>query len=254
MENNTMMLRFLLTICLILSKVTAFADEPTETDFIRIKQNEYFVSGEGRSVDKNSSYASAMQNLLLVINEERVYGGLDELRVPDVQPHVIEMLRSGSDGYHTLLYVSYDLAMELSSSQTDMASQGHVQPANPPAPPANPPTPPVPPTTQSQNYTPANNYNEMPDEVMEALRIQNSWIELQGIMSEFKKQGKISTTGATRSFSEVPDDAYMILLDDIAEVIAILSPRQSTNRKDYRKNRPDNESNHLNCKTIVWYK
>ena len=94
-----MMLRFLLTICLILSKVTAFADEPTEMDFIRIKQNEYFVSGEGRSVDKNSSYASAMQNLLLVINEERVYGGLDELRVPDVQPHVIEMLRSGSDGY-----------------------------------------------------------------------------------------------------------------------------------------------------------
>lgn len=273
---NRNLLTFLLVLLLTFPCV-AQSPEEIERQMDEIKMNESYIYGEDYSDDKDMAYQNALVELLSSINELRGEKGKEYLTVGDIQTIVKELRYTKGTRNVAFLYLPLDRAMALSAKQKiDVAGAGtaprrsdsavaqtsgrqQAQTAKP----APKPTP-APAQTQSDNASSkpaatstlsgAKSFAPADKSVLETLCGQDNWVEIKGFLSSFKKEGKIRETGRCLSSSEVPDDAYSILMDEMGGILAIMSPKNLPNRLNHKTNQTDNENNHANCKFIVWYK
>lgn len=273
---NRNLLTFLLVLLLSFPCV-AQSPEEIERQMDEIKMNESYIYGEDYSDDKDMAYQNALVELLSSINELRGEKGKEYLTVGDIQTIVKELRYTKGTRNVAFLYLPLDRAMTLSAKQKiDVAGAGtaprrsdsavaqasgrqQAQTAKPAPKPS-----PAPAQTQSDNasskpaaaptQSASKSFAPADKSVLETLCGQDNWVEIKGFLSSFKKEGKIRETGRCLSPSEVPDDAYSILMDDMGGILAIMSPKNSPDRMNHKTNQTDNENNHANCKFIVWYK
>lgn len=255
----------LLTLILLILpvKLSAQTPEETEAQMDEIKLNESMIYGEDFNDDKDMAYGNALSELLITANELRAEKGSSLLNASDLQPVVKELRYSKGGRYVVMVYLPVAQMYALTSkSHSDVVSGGNsdrisqknsLEPSRPAAESERKHVF-VPEKSVSQPATTASSIYNGTDDILDILCEQDNWIEIKGFLSAFKKEGKISLTGAVTSASEVPEDAFSILIDDMGGILSILSPKNSASRIDHRTNQPDNESNHSNCKFIVWYK
>lgn len=257
--NRIRVLIFLLT-CL--SAIFGFAQtsEEIETKMNEIKLNESYIYGEDFSDNKDIAFQSALTELTMYANELRVEKGKDTINLSDLLT-VVKELRYQRDNRHTVLvYLPLSQMLGIiSKSHSDIISQNASSQSSQ----SN--SLPQQKIEQEQKFTfipnrqpevtsPTPTQVPLPDDIMQTLCSQDNWVEIKGFLTTYRRKGKISSIGNVSSYAEVPEDAYAILMDDMGGILSILSPRNSGNRINYRTNQADNESNHRNCKFIVWYK
>ncbi len=275
--------KFLSLLLALLSTFPCFAQSPEEIErqMDEIKMDESYIYGEDYSDDKDMAYQNALVELLSSINELRGEKGKEYLTVGDIQTIVKELRYTKGTRNVAFLYLPLDRAMTLSAKQKiDVAGAGtssrrsgnaaaqtsgrqQAEPAKPAPNPASTVKPkPTPAQADNASSKPAatstlsgaKSFAPADKSVLETLCGQDNWVEIKGFLSSFKKEGKIRETGRCLSPSEVPDDAYSILMDEMGGILAIMSPKNLPNRLNHKTNQTDNENNHANCKFIVWYK
>ncbi len=218
----------------------AATPEETEAQMDKIKLDETMIYGEDFNDNKEVAYQNALNELLLTANELRMASNASELAAADLNGVAKELSYRKGTRNVVMLYMPRTQALKLKHGNT--AAPKPPQPAQKPTPQPSTPTP-----APAVATPPA-------DEIIDAICSQDNWMEIKGFLSDFKRQGKITDSGSTKTSSEVPQDAYAILFDELGGILAILSPKNSGQRIDYRTNRLDTESNHSNCKFILWYK
>lgn len=100
---------------------------------------------------------------------------------------------------------------------------------------------------------PSNTSSFSPGEVEGFLLTQDNFTEIKSFLSEMKRSGKITETGAADSLSDLPHDASLILIDELGGILAYLSPANEQGRINYKTHKSDSENNY-NSKFIVWYR
>lgn len=251
--------------------VMAYADTPEESErkMDEIKLDATYVYGESFNSNADIAYDNSLTDLIIYCNEIRVEKGLDQLKSSDLQP-VAKEIKSFQNGQYTVfLYLSVDDMMKMQSKsrasivgnnsqsqsqphpQTQLQSQQNNSETSLVSHPQNSNLTFVPNKPNNQQTT---NVPALPSDILEALTIQNTWTELKPMIIHYKDLGKISATGSTQQWDAVPDDAYAILFDADAGVLAFLSPKNDIERLNYKTNSIDNIANYSNCKFIVWYK
>lgn len=236
-----------------------FAQSPEEIEkkMDELKMDEAFIYGEDYNDNKDMAYQNALTELLSSINEMRAEKGKDYITVSDIQPILKELRYTKSTRNVSFLYIPINQALSLASRQkiavvpTEANSSRNnnaiVQNQR---------------TEDNSKFTfvpntPQLNHNDISTSdkgILETLCSQDNWVEIKGFLTSFKNEGKIKETGNCLSYAEVPDDAYSILMDEMGGILSIMSPKNSPNRINHKTNQTDNESNHTNCKFIVWYK
>lgn len=239
-----------------------FAQTPEEIEskMDEIRADENCVYGESSGDDKDIAFQNALNDLTLSANEMRAVKGKDVITSSDMLT-VVKELRYKKGSRHTVLvYLPMNQMLGITStSHSDVVAQ------NVPSQPSQSSVPPQQKIEQEQKSTfvpnrqpetthPANIQTPLPDDVMQTLCTQDNWIEIKGFLTTYKGEGRISSIGNVLSYADVPDDAFAILMDDMGGILSILSPKNSETRINYRTNQIDNETNHNNCKFIVWYK
>lgn len=245
----------------------AFADSPEETEQLmnEIKMNENILYGEDFNENKALASNNAIYELLEYANELRIEKGVDMLLASDIQTIAKELSYCKGNKHFVLVYLAIDEMYSLPKRKTTTAmqkkgvSQTHQATEQPSKP------------TVSYDYSSQKTIalikaettsstllstkgTQEQDEILDILCSQDNWTEIKGFLTDFKSKGKIKETGFSQSASEVPEDAYSILIDEMYGILSILSPKTSTNRINYRTNQPDSEKNYSNCKVIVWYR
>lgn len=257
--NKISMLIFLQT-CLSITFGFAQTPEEIKTKMNEIKLNESYVCGEDFSDNKDIAFQNALTELTTFANELRAEKGKEAIHSSDLLT-VVKELRYQKGNRHTILvYLPLSQMLGITSKpHADVISQ------NVPTQPGLPENQPEQQMEQEQKFTFVPNrqpeaahstptQTPPPDDIMQSLCSQHNWIEIKGLLTTYKSERRISTVGSTLSYGEVPEDAYAILMDDMGGILSILSPKNSGNQINYRTNQTDNESNHCNCKFIVWYK
>lgn len=239
-----------------------FAQTPEEIEskMDEIRADENCVYGESSGDDKDIAFQNALNDLTLSANEMRAVKGKDVITSSDMLT-VVKELRYQKGSRHTVLvYLPMSQMLGITSkSLSDVVAQSV------PSQPSQSSVPSQHKIEQEQKFTfvtngqaetthPANIQTQLPDDIMQTLCSQDNWMEIKGFLTTYKGEGRISSVGNVLSFAEVPDDAYAILMDDMGGILSILSPKNSENRINYRTNQTDSETNHSNCKFIVWYK
>lgn len=258
MTDNRMKFGFILALSFIVIPSFAQSPEEIEAKMDEIKLNEKYIYGEDYNNNKDIAYDNALWELLSSANEIRAEKGLEMLKAPDLQP-VIEELRYSKDQRFTVfVYIPLSLMLNMNSKshldvvphndhirKNDSSSSAQVQDK-----------PEVKNPTPASDHTPVQSpeTTPLPNDILMTLSVQDNWIEIRGFLSQYKRDGKIKETGNTQNFEEVPNDAYSILIDEMGGILSILSPKNSPHRINYKTNKQDNETNHPNCKFIVWYK
>ena len=202
-----------------------------EEEMNRIKLDMKYVFDEGTSDSKDDAYGIALADFVSVANEYRENKGKAPIAAGSIQPMLRELVSTGDSRIQILLYMEYDKMMQL-KGRDDSPKYTVGQPA--------------------QQQTAAG--TGLSKDMTLALCAQDNWMEVKGFLTDYKRGGFISATGAVTSASQVPDDAYAILIDGMGGILSILTPRNSGNRIDLRTNQSDNETNHSDCKFIIWYK
>lgn len=243
--------------------VFGYAQTPEEVELKmdEIKLDESYVYGEDFNDDKDIAFQNALTELTAYANELRADKGKDFLNSSDLLTVVKELRYKRGDRYNVLLYLPLTQMFAITSkSHSDIVSQNMPSESSP----ANvSPQQTVEPERQltfvpnrQSETTPqaAAIQTPMPDDIMQTLCGQDNWMEIKGFIKAYKDEGRISAVGNVLSYAEVPDDAYAILMDDMGGILSILSPKNSAKCINYRTNQTDSETNHSNCKFIVWYK
>ena len=251
---------FLILSMIISSSLSIFAQSPEEIEekMNDIKMKTDVIFGEGFDTDKNMAYDNALSELVLSSNEIRDENGLKPLKATDLQPVVEELSYTQGQRHFIMVYLSKSQMLSLTpKNHSDIIEQEAPLYA---APGGN--------GGSSDSYQPEEYYSPspapqntaviqqppLPDDILQSLCAQDNWTEIKWLLSNYKKQGKISETGRCTSASDVPADAFSILIDEMYGVLSILSPKNLPNRINYRTNQADSESNYSNCKVIVWYR
>lgn len=236
-----------------------FAQSPEEIEqkMDEIKMDEAFIYGEDYNDNKDMAYQNALTELLSSVNEMRGEKGKDYISVSDIQPILKELRYTKSTRNVSFLYIPINQALSLTPKQKiDVASTEPNSIHNNNAIVKNQRTEDNSKFTFVPN-TPQSNHNDISTSdkgILETLCSQDNWVEIKGFLILFKNEGKIKETGNCLSYSEVPDDAYSILMDEMGGILSIMSPKNSPNRINHKTNQNDNENNYTNCKFIVWYK
>ena len=229
-----------------------------ESKMDEIKLDESFIYGEDYNENKDIAYQNALLELLYSINELRDERNSELISASDLQPIIKELRYTKGTKNLSFLYLPLAQALSLTpkakldntSNNENIANRSsqNIEPKKQEEKPQltfvpNKPTAPVP-TTITQTHK----------DILEVLCGQDNWVEIKGFLSKFKKEGKIRETGNCLSYSEVPNDAYSILIDEMGGILSVMSPKNSPNKVNHKTNQTDNENNHANCKFIVWYK
>lgn len=234
--------------------------EEIESKMDEIRADGNCVYGESSGDDKDIAFQNALNDLTLSANEMRAVKGKDVITSSDMLT-VVKELRYQKGSRHTVLvYLPMSQMLGITSkSHSDIVAQGV---------PSQPSQSSVPlqqkieqeqkftfvPNRQPETTQPAPIQTQLPDDIMQTLCSQDNWVEIKGFLTSYKGEGKITSVGNVLSYAEVPEDAFAILMDEMGGILSILSPKNSANRINYRTNQADNETNHSNCKFIVWYK
>ncbi|MGM9799919.1 MAG: hypothetical protein ACI30M_04470 [Muribaculaceae bacterium] len=236
-------------------------EEATKAKMNEIKLSEDYLYGEDFSDDKNIAFDNALSQLQRYANELRQEKGLNSLKVSDIQPQVSELHYLKGDRYTVLVYISAEKMFAIHGRTEAILNQNSAQPS--PDPVQTPVTSAQPSPAINNSQPVANNSTTLQqsqsiahtdDDMLDIISAQDTWIELKGFLTNFKKLGKIKETGTCINPSDVPADAFSILIDELYGVLAVLSPKNSANRINHKTNQTDSESNYPNCKVIVWYK
>lgn len=231
-----------------------------ESKMDEIKLDANYVYGEDFNDDKDIAFQNALTELTTYANELRAEKGKGVLNSSDLLTVVKELKYQRGNRYTVLVYLPLSQMLGITSkSHSDIVAQSV------PSQPSQSSVPSQQKIEQGQKYTfvpnrqpetthPANIQTLLPDDIMQTLCSQDNWMEIKGFLTAYKGEGRISSVGNVLSYAEVPDDAYAILMDDLGGILSILSPKNSENRINYRTNQTDSETNHRNCKFIVWYK
>ena len=94
----------------------------------------------------------------------------------------------------------------------------------------------------------------LPNDILNTLCNQDNWTEVKGFLSAYKTEGRLKETGSCTKISDIPMDAYRILIDEQYGILAILAPKNLNDRINIKTNKLDKESNYSNCAVIVWFK
>lgn len=250
-----------LSVFLMAGNLYAATPDEVEARMDRIKLDDRFIYAENFSDDMETAYKNALSELLTSVNELRGENGgrpLDEASAEALRKSLKEAVKDlryskGSRntvflylplswiritdsgvGIEVVVPAGNNMTAQTAPAQTVSAgSSGRTEPAKPV-------------TSAPVSAPPA-------DEVLQALCAQDSWVEIKGLLIDYKNRKKI-TTGTVKTASEVPEDAYSILLDNRGNILAILSPKASGTRINYKTNLTDDESNHKDCIAIIWYR
>ncbi|MDE5848684.1 MAG: hypothetical protein K2H38_00900 [Muribaculaceae bacterium] len=241
MIRNNILILLTLILASLPGRMSADSPEDIEAQMDRVKLDETMIYGEDFSDNKDLAYDNALAELLVTANELRAEEDLQPLEASELKPAAKELRYTKGTRHVVLLYMPKVQMMKIHPKM-------HADTPTPTPPKKDPPAAPTTPAPSPSAVTPA------ADEIIEILCGQDNWIEIKGFITRYKQEGKIKATGAVDSASEPPADAYSILIDEFGGILAILSPMNGGQRIDYRTNRPDNESNHSNCKFIFWYK
>ncbi len=208
--------------------------EEIEQQMNEIKLNEDMVYGEGFKDNKDDARSLAMSDLLMTVNQLREGQGMSPVEESSLAPLVKELSYSNGSRFAVLVY------MPLSKAY------------NSPVPTS--PTVPTVPTTPTAPTAPTTPAAQVDEDIIDVLCGQDNWAEIKGFLADYKRLKKIKETGVAQSPAAVPDDAVSILVDEMYGILAILSPKKSNPRINYRTNNNDSETNYSNCKVIVWYR
>lgn len=222
------------------------AQTPTETETLmdEIKLDERYICAEASDDNRDIAYGNALAELTAYANEIRESNNTEALKSGSLIAIAEELHYCRGTRHTVLLYVPLEKALSI----TARSHAETVQQMTPQQPAAAEPTPaPV-------SQQPAAAAKILPDDVTRQLSGQDTWIEIKGMLTEMKQTGRITETGAVKPGDSIPDDAHAILIDGMGGIISILSPRQDGARTDSRTGRTDSESNHTECKFIVWYR
>lgn len=252
----------------IFSLTTAFAQSAHEiqTRMDEVKLDESLVYGEDLNDDRDMAFQNALIELTTYSNELRMERGLGVITTSDLLTAIKELKYQTGSRHTVLVYLPMDQMLDIVSKspaevvstdttselRQDTPSQGtqngsHEERAYF-----------VPDRQQGasnvSNNNASNNQTPLPDDITQTLCGQDNWLEIKGFLTAYKRDGRIRSVGNVLTYAEVPEDAYAILMDDMGGILSILSPKNSKTRINYRTNQVDNESNHSDCKFIVWYK
>lgn len=222
-----------------------------------IKLDENFVYGESYDDNAALAYDNALSDLLVTANELRAAQGKDLLAKGSLQVRVKELTYTLGQRNTVFLYIPVDEMLALADKPlggvVQQASQQQpVQQQQQPAQQSQQPAQP-----QGNHYVPSTPQStvtaqQLPDDVTRTICGQDNWVEIKSFLSEYKRSGKISQTGATKALAEAPADAYAILMDGMGGIISILAPVANGQRAELKANGKTSDNNE--CKFIVWYK
>ena len=239
--------------------LSSYAQSPDEIEIKmdEIKLDESFIYGEDYNDNKDIAYQNALTELVSSINELRSVKNAALLGSSDLQPLVKELRYTKGSKNLCFLYMPLYQALSLtpkSKSENAVIAGEHLLRDDSKVESEK--------QKENQQFTFVPNKpsmaTPMPDtqihkDILEILCGQDNWVEIKGFLADYKQQGKIQVGNCT-SFDDVPSDAFAILMDDMAGILSIISPKNAANRVNHKTNQPDNENNHANCKFIVWYK
>lgn len=239
-----------------------FAQTPEEIESMmnEIKLDENFVYGCDFNQDKDIAFQNALTGLTMTANELRTNKGKNVINPSDLLTMVKELKYKKGNRYTVLLYLPINRIFDIiSKSHSDILSQNKPSQSS------------LPENTSLRDPEEEQKVKSVPDrqpdmthsirpqtpvsaDIIQTLCSQDNWIEIKGLLTAYKSEGKISTVGNVLSYAEVPEDAYAILMDDMGGILSILSPKNRGSQINYRTNQADNETKHSNCKFIFWYK
>ena len=246
---------YILFICLI-TVPFALNGQPNSNvidEMNNVKLNESFIFGEGFHVRKDVAQECAISEILSYAIELRFDNGNNEkLQPSDIQPIVKQLIHFDGNQYNVFLYVDREQILSMSGHIESPKISSNADPRSEPKELV------VSDKTQNSQMSKGTSledrFKPLPNDVLYTLCNQDNWTEIKGFLSTYKNQGKIRETGFCTNLSEIPVDAYRILIDDKYGILAILAPKDSDNRININTNQIDKESNYSNCAVIVWLK
>lgn len=258
MKSNIYLWIFIFIISITWIPCRAQSPDEIERMMDEIKLDESFIYGEDYNENKDLAYQNAISELLTSINELRGENNSVLISISDLQPIIKELRYTKGTKNLSFLYLPLTQALSLKPKAKLEIVSNNENPAHRP----------------SQNietkkeeekpqftFVPDKPNDQVPaiatqtdTDILETLCGQDNWVEIKGFLTSFKDEGRIKETGNCLSYSEVPNDAFSILMDEMGGILSILSPKKSSNRINHKTNQTDNENNHANCKFIVWYK
>ena len=255
---------------------------------LEIKLDEDFIFGEGTGDDKELAYGDALDDLLSFANELKNMNSQEELKITDLITNVETIVYEEGSRYEVMVYIPFKIVIDTtrqSSSakeelktkkeetnnkkeeivnkkeETDKKDGIPVMEAEPDLPASEGETA----TETKTNDVPEekkvqvvkaqeiDNLPEFHGEVEDYLITQENFSEIKSYLSEMKRLGKIKETGALESVSTMPEDASLIVIDELGGLLSILSPVTDGVRFNYKTKKSDSEKNY-NSKYIVWYR
>lgn len=259
MKRNNITLLVALFFSLLPVSMVAQAPDEIEAQMNEVKLDERYIYGEAFDENKDIAFNNALADLVSNANEIRESKGKSVLQVSDLQLVIKEMRYVNGTRWTSFVYIPLEQMLAIVGKKHDVIVVGQQKlPQEDTSPVAEQPV------TQPQTFkfVPSRSQasqqpaNEAPasNDLLELLSTQENWIEIRGILSTFKHEGKIIETGQTVSIDEVPEDAYSILMDGMGGILSILAPKNSSRRINYKTHLVDSETNYNNLKFIVWYK
>lgn len=236
---------------LLLGAIICCAQTPKEIEqkMDEIKMDEAFIYGEDYNDEKDMAYQNALTELLTSVNEIRADQNKQLLSAPDIQTLVTELRYFNATRHVSFVYMTLNQALSLTPKRTNAFAQRQVRQPQPQKETLQKAS-----TSQNAPMASSATTSATDKDILRELSAQDNWVEIKGLLSSLKSAGKISETGSCRSYSEVPPDAYAILMDQMGGILSILSPKASAKQINHKTNQIDNQNNHTNCKFIVWYK
>ena len=235
---------------LLILSICSFQLMGTEKDDIRermleIKLSDEYIFGEGFNDEKEIAYGNALSDLLLYANELKIENGQTEITLSDLQTNVETLACFEGNRYEVIVYLplkNLDSIQSKSPNKNNPVSSSNVLNN----------------TKIGHSQKPINNinfdYSKYQGEIEDFLLTQENFSEIKDFLSAMKHSGKISETGAGEKNAKIPENANLIVIDNLGGILSILSPIVNNGRFNYKTRQPDNEQNYSDCKFIVWYK
>ena len=227
-----------------------------------IKLDEKYISEEKIWDNENIAYDKALDDLTVTCNDIRAESDLPPLRKTDLQVYIKKLQYEEDSQYCVLVYIPIEDVKKIKPRPSGVPINT-VPPAVTPSiqqPQAQTQTQTQPVFTTPTTATPIINSDSASmssngAKLLAILTNLNTWTEAKGLLIQFKDMGEITAQGACRSYAEVPEDSYCILLNEHQGIIAVLSPKNTNKVINYKNNsQPDSASNYPNTKVFVWYK
>ena len=241
---------------------------------LEIKLNEDFIFGEGTGDDKELAYGDALDDLLSFANELKNMNSQEEIKITDLITNVETIIYEEGARYEVMVYIPFKIVinttrqsssvkeeLKIKKEETDKKDDIHVMETDPDLLISEGETATDTKTNDVSEEkviqvlkTPeTDNQPEFHGEVEDYLITQENFSEIKSYLSEMKRLGKIKETGALESVSSMPEDASLIVIDELGGLLSILSPVTDGVRLNYKTKKSDSEKNY-NSKYIVWYR